>query len=211
MIEGSASSAVFGPMIRMFTWLYDTARNNSKEAREKRKTAYKEHFEPAYLRLETIHKNYLTSFHEFYELCRKFETPPKDLLEKFRKFGMEYTTWREDLRNFSVVAEQMSKSFKKPEQKKAINDFRLSIIDYFKVTFTSGQHWPSWFSAFLAEFEQHIREGRSPWDSPYTAMGVNDPKDTFIAKLRSAYEIELPQRWSAISKAKVNLQVVFGL
>ena len=64
--SASASSAIFGPMLRAFTWFYDTWRSKSREALEERRRAYSEHFEPAYKRLETVHANYLTSFHKFY-------------------------------------------------------------------------------------------------------------------------------------------------
>ncbi len=212
MSFSSASSAIFGPMIRPFTWFYDNWRANNKEKTEERRRAYKEHFEPAYLRLENIHKNYIQSFHNFYELCRKFETPPKELLYEFRNYGMEYTTWREDLRNFSQLSTALSKSFRRKEEKEAITNFNKAVIDYFNVTITSGEyhHWPSWFTAFINDFEQHVREGRSPWDHEYLAMGVNNPKETFIERLKAAYEVELPNKWNSVAVAKTNIQKVFN-
>lgn len=208
----TASAAIFGPMLRAFTWFYDTWRSKSKEAVEERRRAYTEHFEPAYKRLETVHSNYLSSFQKFYDLCRKFETPPPDLLSQFRQYGLEYTTWREDLRNFALVSKELAKSFRKPEEKAAIEAFRQALLDYFSVSIASGEshHWPSWFSHFLGTFEQHVREGRSPWDADYTATGVADPKGTFIQQLRAAYEVELPAKWSQVSAAKAQLQIVFN-
>ena len=208
----SASSAIFGPMLRAFTWLYDTWRSKSKETLEERRRAYAQHFEPAYKRLETIHANYLTSFQKFYDLCRKFETPPLDLLSQFRQYGMEYTTWREDLRNFALVSKELAKGFKKADEKAAIEKFRQALLDYFSVTIASGEshHWPSWFSHFIGSFEEHVREGRSPWDDDYAVTGVADPKGTFIKRLRAAYETELPAKWSKVSAAKAQLQIVFN-
>ena len=207
----SSSTAIFGPILRALTWVYDTWRSKSTEALAERRRAYSEHFEPAYKRLETIHTNYLTSFHRFYELCRKFETPPKDLLFQFRQYGMEYTTWREDLRNFSRLAGELAKSFPMPKDKEAIEAFRKAIVDYFSVSIASGssQHWPSWFSSFISEFESHVKEGRSPWDADYSSMGVADPKNTFIQRLRAAYETELPTKWKAVAAAKANVQALF--
>lgn len=213
MVEpASASSAIFGPMIRAFTWLYDTWRSKSKESLEERRRAYSQHFEPAYKRLETIHANYLISFHKFYDLCRKFETPPLDLLHQFKQYGMEYATWREDIRNFSLVTHELAKSFRKPDEKEAIESFRQAIVAYFNVSIASGDfhHWPSWFSQFIGEFEAHVREGRSPWDADYGSIGVADPKGTFINRLRAAYETELPAKWSAVAAAKAKVQAVFN-
>jgi len=208
----SASSAIFGPMLRAFTWFYDTWRSQSKEAREERRRVYTQHFEPAYKNLEKVHTNYLTSFHKFYDLCRQFQTPPLDLLSQFRQYGMEYATWREDVRLFATVARELAKSFRKPEEKQAIEQFRDAVVDYFSVSIASeeSQHWPSWFSYFISEFEQQVKEGRSPWDGQYSAAGVADPKGTFIERLRSAYEVELPAKWSAIASAKAQLQIVFN-
>ena len=212
MVDPSSSAAIFGPMIRAFTWFYDTWRDNSKDKVEERRRAYKEHFEPAYQRLEDIHRNYLQSFHKFYERCRKFETPPEDLLYKFRHYGMEYATWREDLRNFSKMSVTLSEAFRKEEEKEAILNFSKAITDYFNITIASGDfhHWPSWFTAFINDFERHVKEGRSPWDHEYTAMGVNNPKETFIERLKAAYEVELPKKWSSIATAKTNIQTVFN-
>lgn len=213
MVEpASASSAIFGPMLRAFTWLYDTWRSKSKEALEERRRAYSEHFEPAYNRLETVHTNYLTSFHKFYDLCRKFETPPLDLLHQFRQYGMEYSTWREDLRNFSLVTRELAKGFRKPDEKEAVESFRNAIVDYFNVSIASGDfhHWPSWFSHFIGEFERHVKEGRSPWDGDYSSSGAPDATATFVKQLRSAYEVELPTKWKAVASAKAKVQAVFN-
>lgn len=208
----TASGAIFGPILRSLTWLYDTSRGHSKEKIEERRRAYKEHFEPAYERLEVVHKNYMTSFHEFYDLCRKFETPPKDLVHKFRSYGMEYATWREDIRNFVNLSQELSKSFSKPKEKEAIANFSESIRQYFDVSIASGEfwHWPSWFTAFINDFEEHVSEGRSPWDDEYRVTGAKDPKGTFIKRLKSAYEVELPTKWSDVAKAKTELQKIFN-
>jgi hypothetical protein len=115
-------------MLRAFTWLYDTWRSKSKEALEERRRAYSEHFEPAYKRLETVHTNYLTSFHKFYELCRKFETPPLDLLHHFKQYGMEYATWREDLRNFSLMTRELVKAFRKPDERTLLSHFEAQSL-----------------------------------------------------------------------------------
>lgn len=208
----SSSSAIFGPMLRAFTWLYDTWRSKSKEALEERRRAYSEHFEPAYKRLEVVHTNYLISFHKFYDLCRKFETPPLDLLHHFKQYGMEYTTWREDLRNFSLMTRELVKAFRKPDEKEAVESFRSAIVDYFNVSIASSEfhHWPSWFSHFIGEFERQISEGRSPWDGDYSSTGDRDAKTTFIKQLRSAYEEELPKKWKAVALAKAKVQAVFN-
>ncbi|SFN61473.1 hypothetical protein SAMN05216386_1372 [Nitrosospira briensis] len=213
MVEpASSSSVIFGPMLRAFTWLYDTWRSKSREALEERRRAYSQHFEPAYKRLETIHTNYLTSFHKFYDLCRKFETPPLDLLHQFQQFGMEYATWREDLRNFSMVTRELVKSFRRPDEKEAIEAFREAVVDYFNVSIPSREfhHWPSWFTDFIRDFETHVREGRSPWDAEYRGIEAKDPKGTFIMRLRAAYESELPAKWSAVAAAKAKVQAVFN-
>lgn len=215
MVEpmSTAFSVVFGPIVRTFTWLFDTWKDTSKENIELRRRAWSEHFEPAYARLETIHKDYLESFHKFYDACRKFETPSRDLLAAFRSYGMQYTTWREDVRAFGDVSRAMAEQFRKPDQKSAILEFSKAIDAYFQVSIASGEkhHWPSWFSHFIDEFERHIREGRSPWDSDYSSTGDINAKNTFIDKLKSAYEKELPAKWKAIAAAKARLQVVFDL
>lgn len=125
---------------------------------------------------------------------------------------MEYTTWREDLRNFALVSKELAKGFKKADEKAAIEEFRQALLDYFSVTIASGEshHWPSWFSHFIGSFEEHVREGRSPWDDDYAVTGVADPKGTFIKRLRAAYETELPAKWSKVSAAKAQLQIVFN-
>lgn len=207
----SASMGIFGPILRAFTWFFDTAIANAKDKREERRRAYSEHFLPVYERLETIHKNYLSSFNRFYQLCRDFKTPPLDLLQQFREFGMEYAAWREGLKAFSLVTRELARHFRRKEEREAIESFRAAIVDYFNVSIPSGdlQHWPSWFTSFINEFEAHIREARSPWDHEYTSTGADNPKGTFIARLRSAYEMELPAKWKTLAMAKASVQGVF--
>lgn len=209
----SAFSIVFGPILRTFTWLFDTWKGTSKDDIDRRRRAWSEHFEPAYGRLETIHNDYLTSFHKFYDACRKFETPSNDLLFAFRSYGMQYATWREDVRAFGDVSNAIAEQFRKPDQKSAVQDFGKAIEAYFNVAIASGEkrHWPSWFSHFIGEFERHVREGRSPWDGDYSSTGVPNPTGTFIERLRSAYETELPTKWKAVAAAKARLKAVFDL
>jgi hypothetical protein len=207
----SASFAIFGPILRTFTWFFDTALANSKDKREERRRAYSQHFVPAYERLETIHKNYLTSFHKFYQLSREFKTPSLDLLKQFRDFGIEYAAWREGLKSFSLVTRELARQFRRKEERDAIEGFRVALVNYFNVTIPSGEydHWPSWFTYFINDFESHIREGRSPWDHEYTSTGADNPKATFIARLRSAYETEIPTKWQALAMAKASVQATF--
>lgn len=211
----SASAAIFGPFLRALTWFYDNRRAATIEEKAERRRAYKEHFEPAYKLLEEVHRNYLDSFHEFYTLCSKFETPPAELVEKFRSMGLKYSGWRTDLRHFSRIVRELGKSFQKPEQKQAIENFRIALVEYFNVALPEGDagHWPSWFTFFIDTFESLIREGKSPWEYDYRIAieAPEDPKVTFMNRLRSAYKTELPARWDAVAEAKAKLQAVFNV
>jgi hypothetical protein len=213
LIEGAAGSAakvIFGPMINVLTTMYSTWRSNRKEDQEYREKVFKEEFLPAFERLEAIHTNYLTSFHDFYEVCRKFETPPYDLLAKFRRYGIEYSGWREDVRCFVDVCGALAKNHKLKKEREAIEEFANAIKHYFEVTSPDGgsEFTPTWFSDFLSKFESLVRTGQSPWDASYEGYGFgSDPKGTLMGYLRTVYQTELPARWARVSKAKAALQI----
>lgn len=205
---GSAAKYIFVPMLNFLNAAYSTWRSKKKEDRDYRAQIFKEQFLPAFTRLEAIHKDYLVSFHEFYEICKKFETPPQDLLAKFRRYGMEYSTWREDSRFFVNVCESLTENRMLPKEKEVIDNFATAIRNYFTATFPDGSVFaPSWFSGFLSQFEDLVRRGQSPWDVTYDGYGFgNDPKGTFMKFLQTVYQKELPARWKKLNEAKAELQ-----
>lgn len=206
---GPAAKVVFGPMLNFLTFAYSTWRLNDKEKFALRASVYKEQFFPAFEKLAEIHQDYMKSLHEFYEIAKKFQTPQHELIAKFRRYGIEYASWREDVKCFTEVCGVLSKNTAFKNEKDAITEFSNSIRDYFAATSPDGSRLASsWFSSFLNEFQMHAREGRSPWDAEYEGMGYHKPKDALMDYLRKVYQIELPQRWARVTKAKATLQGV---
>ena len=185
---GSAAKAIFGPMLNFLTFSYSTWRLSSKERFALRIDSFNDQFLPAYSKLAEIHQNYVVSLHEFYELSKKFQTPAYELIAKFRRYGMEYTSWREDVRCFVEVCDVLAKNSVFKKDKDVIKEFANAIRDYFVATSPDGSPLAqSWFSSFLNEFQDLARIGQSPWEEEYKGMGYSNPKRALMDYLRTVY------------------------
>ncbi|MGN7439094.1 MAG: hypothetical protein ACTHOO_10685 [Alcanivorax sp.] len=201
---------IFEPILRVFKFFYDCRSDNKKHRLEMRRKAYDDHFITAFEKMEKIHINYMKSFHEFVDICLEMKTPNHQLLREFRRYGIEYSHWREGVRNFSKTASSLAENFSDEKEKAAIEEFVKSIDEYFQASIYD-RHYRSWFSGFLSVFEDQVKAGISPWDYDYSRIicSGDDPKITFINSINRVCKDVLPQNWKNICIAHDNIRSVF--
>ncbi len=184
----------------------------SKEIKKQRRRAYAHFFEPAYIRMEKIHTDYLRSFHAFYNIALNREIPQLSLFQSLRGYSIEYASWRQDIRSFNSIAKKLIQNFSESEEKKAISSFSRAIKNYFKVAGLSEKQHTSWFSYFLWNFENNIIKGFNPFEYDYKKFIAGaDPSEDFLIILERTYTKDIPARWNSIVRAKTRLQEVFNI
>ena len=178
---------------------------------DKRQLIYTQIFEPTYLKMMQVHTDYLVSFHNFYTSSIIRKTPEIELFYKLRFYSIEYSAWRQDIKNFHITAKGLVETFPDSHERNAIRAFSRAIRAYFKAATISDNRHASWFSFFLWKFEENILKQRNPFDFDYGKFisGV-DPLKEFLELLELMYTKDIPARWVSVTKSKARLSALFN-